>query len=113
MWSAALRSFAQRIQLTRAGERGQRLLLELAHPLGRQAEAAAGLAQRSRGLAVDAEAKLDHVALALGQLRDGSLNRLHARRLGDLVGGLGAIVGQQVAESGLAVLADGLVEARD
>src|SRR5215213_4153130 len=113
MWSAALRSFAQRIQLAGAGQRGQRLLLELAHPLGREAEAATGLAQRSRGLAVDAEAKLDHIALALRQLRDGPLDRLHARRLGDLFGRLRAIVGQQVTEGGLAVLADGLIEARD
>src|SRR5829696_9740636 len=113
MWSRLLRSFAQRIQLAGAGQRGQRLLLELTHPLGREAEAAAGLAQRSRCLAVDAEAKLDDVALALGQLRYGALHRLHAGRLGDLVGRLGTIVGQQVTEGGLAVLADRLVEARD
>src|SRR3954452_19459248 len=112
MWSAALRSFAQRIQLTGAGQRGQGLLLELANPLGREAEAAARLAQWRGGLAVDAEPQLDHVALALGQLRDGSLNRLHAGRLGDLVGRLGAVVREQVAEGGLAVLTDRLVEAR-
>src|SRR5215210_2638266 len=113
MWSAALRSFAQRIQLTGAGQRGQRLLLELANPLGREAKPAARLAQWRGGLAVDAEPQLDHVSLAFGQLRDGSLNRLHAGRLGDLVGRLGAIVGEQIAEGGLAVLTDRLVEARD
>src|ERR1700710_340488 len=107
-----LGGFAQRVQLTGAGQRGQRLLLELTDALGREAQATPGLTQRGRSLAVDAEAQLDDVALTLGEGGDGALHSLHARALRDFLGRLGAIVGQQIAKGGLAVLTDRLVEAR-
>src|SRR3954454_527734 len=76
-----LGGLVQSRQLATLGEARQRLLLDLADPLGRDAEPAAGLAQRRGLLATEAEAKLNDVALALGQAAHG---KLHGGRAGVL-----------------------------
>src|SRR3954468_20989110 len=107
-----LRGFVQRRQLTRLGEAPESVLLDLANPLGADAEAAAGLAERSGLLAAEAEAQPDNVTLALGQAHDGLLDRGRAGVLDDLVLDQRLLCRDQLAEGRLAVLADGLIEAR-
>ena len=59
---------AQRGELAHPAEPAERLGLDLAHPLGRDPELAADLAQRRRLAAVDPVAQRDDRALAVGQL---------------------------------------------
>ena len=66
-----LRGFAQRRDRLVLREPAQRLVLELAHSLAREAEPAAGLAQGLGLLAIEAEAQRDHGPLVLGQRADG------------------------------------------
>src|SRR5215212_5906371 len=90
----------------------ERLGLELADALRRQPHAAPGLAQRRRVVAVHAEAQLHDLALAVGQLVERAVERLRAQAHLDLLLGLRVVARHDVAERGLAVLADRLVEAR-
>src|SRR3954468_9808890 len=82
---AWLGGLVQSRQLATLGETRERLLLDLADPLGRDAEPAAGLTQRRGLLAAESEPELDDVALALGQARHGKLHRGRAGVLDDLV----------------------------
>src|SRR5207248_325928 len=89
----------------------QRVVLDLADPLARDAERAADLLERARLLALQAEAELDHLALALRQRVERLLDVLAAQReRGLLVGRLGRLVLDEVAELGLLLLADRLLE---
>src|SRR5919202_1516187 len=73
-----------------------------------------GLADGDRiAIAVQAEAQLDDLALRLGQLVHDGAHSVLAQRDLDLLLGRRAAAGQQVAERGLALLADRLLEARD
>src|SRR5919202_1663486 len=73
-----------------------------------------GLADGDRiAIAVQAEAQLDDLALRLGQLVHDGAHSVLAQRDLDLLLGRRAAAGQQVAEGGLALLADRLLEARD
>src|SRR5207248_2493998 len=60
--------FAQTLELAGGGQVGQRLRLDLAHALGGQAKAAAGLTEGRRVVAVDAVPELDDLALLLGRV---------------------------------------------
>src|SRR4051794_38518966 len=103
--------FVQRRQLARLGEAPERLLLDLANPLGADAEPATGLPQRRGLLAAEAEAQPDHVALALRQAHDGLLDGARAGVLDHLVLDARLLRRDQLTERRLAVLADRLVEA--
>src|SRR6185437_6184130 len=87
-------------------------LFELTCPLGREAELAAGLTQCPRILSGEAEAELDDVALGLRERVDHLAESLVAVSRGNLLDRLGSLAGQEVAEGGLPVLADGLIQAR-
>ncbi len=62
-----LRAVAKRLRFGQALEPLQRQGLDLANALASDAEGAADLFQGARALAIQAIAKLDYVALALGQ----------------------------------------------
>src|SRR3954454_18862357 len=88
------------------------LVLDLADALPRDVERAPDLVERARVLAAEPVAQLEDAALAVGEV----LQRLAQRLLGEdlrraLVGRLGALVGDELAELGLLLVADGLLEA--
>src|SRR5690349_22024844 len=88
----------------------KRLGLELAHALARQAELLADRLER-RGLAAEAEPKLDDPPLPLGQVGDRTLDALAAHRVDGLLGRIrGRLVGEEVAELGVALGAEALVQ---
>src|ERR671911_414436 len=68
----------ERLRLRQALELLQRVVLDLADPLARDAEGAADLLERARRRARQAEAELDHLPLALGQRRERELHVLAA-----------------------------------
>src|SRR3954453_8886097 len=89
----------------------QRLVLDLADALARDVERPADLVERARVLAAEAVAQLQHAALAVGEV----LERLAQRFLREDLGGalvrrLGPLVGDELAELGLLLVADGLLE---
>ena len=88
----------------------ERLGLELADALARQAELLADRLER-RGLAAEAEAELDDPALPLGQVGDRALDALAPDCVDGLLGRVDRrLVGEQVAELGVAVGAEALVQ---
>src|SRR3954453_16943978 len=102
---AELLGLRERLQLL------ERLVLDLADALARHVERAADLVQRARVLAAEAVAQLEHAPLAVGEV----LQRLAQRLLGEdlrrpLVRGLGPLVGDELAELGLLLVADRLLE---
>src|ERR1700759_2038009 len=102
---AELLSFRQRLQLL------QRLILDLPDPLARDVERAADLIECPRMLTAETVAKLEHATLAVRQI----LKRLAQRLLGEDLGGplvwrLGPLVGDELAEIGLLLVADRLLE---
>src|SRR5215212_10973093 len=107
----SLRGLAQSHELRPLREPLEGALLDLAGTLGRHAELAPGLAERLRLLVAGAEAHLDHVALRSGELLDRGEERLRADGLVDLLVDRRRLEGEQVAERGVAVVADGLVQA--
>src|SRR6476661_2262312 len=100
-------------QLLRLGQRLQllqRLVLDLADALARDVERPPDLVERARVLAAEPVAELEHAALAVGEV----LQRLAERLLGEdlrraLVRGLGALVGDELAELRLLLVADRLL----
>src|SRR4051794_26154106 len=102
---AELLRLGQRLQLL------QRLVLDLADPLARHVERAADLVQRPRMLTAEPVAELEHAPLAVGEV----LQRLAQRLLGEDLGGafvgrLGPLVGDELAELRLLLVADRLLE---
>src|SRR3954452_12650699 len=101
-------------ELLRIRERAQllqRLVLDLPDALTRDIERAADLVERARMLAVQPIPELEHLALARGELAEDLLERLLAQRdLGSLVGQRHRLVGDEVPELGLLLVADGLLE---
>src|SRR5829696_3333697 len=95
---AELLGLRERLQLL------QRLVLDLADALARHVE-------RARVLAAEPVAQLEHAPLAVGEV----LQRLAQRLLGEDLGGalvrrLGPLVGDELAELGLLLVADRLLE---
>src|SRR3954467_11380242 len=113
-WERFRPSLGHVAQLLRLGERLkllERLVLDLADALARDVERAADLVEGARVLAAQPVAELEHAALAVGQV----LERLAQGFLGEDLGGavvrrLGALVGDELAELGLLLVADGLLE---
>src|SRR5262245_41501894 len=103
---------AELLRLGEALELLERLVLDLADALARHVERAAHLVERAGMLAPEAVAQLEHAALAIRQV----LQRLAERLLGEdlrgaLVRRLGPLVGNELAELGLLLVADRLLEA--
>src|SRR5215210_6815209 len=113
VWLGALRGLAQRHELRALGEALEGALLDLTGPLGRDAELATGLAERLGLLVAGAEAHLDDVALRSGELLDRGQQRLGAEGLVDLLVDRRGLQREQIAERGVPVVADRLVEAHD
>src|SRR5690242_5850261 len=95
---------AEPVELRLARQSGQRALLELSRPLGREAELRTGLPERPGLISAEAEAQADDVALCLGQLRNNLTQPLVAIGCRDLLDRRRPVACQQVAELGLAVL---------
>src|SRR4030095_13925037 len=71
----------------------------------------AGLGQRPRVLAAKPVAELEHAALAIGEVFEGLLQRLLGEQLGGaLEGRIGALIGDELAEIPLLLVADRLLE---
>src|SRR3954467_7757868 len=102
---AELLGLRERLQLL------ERLVLDLADALARHVERAPDLVQGARVLAAEPVAQLEHAALAVGEV----LQRLTQRLLGEdlrgaLVGRLGALVGDELAELRLLLVAHRLLQ---
>src|SRR6201994_5100944 len=90
---------AKLLRLGQALKLLQRLVLDLADPLARDVERAPDLIERARALAAEAVAQLEHTAFAVGEVLERLAQRLLREDLsGALVGRLGALVGDELAE---------------
>src|SRR5204862_2196332 len=102
---AQLLGLGQRLQLL------ERLVLDLADALAGDVEGAPHLVERAGVLAAQSVAQLEYAPLAVGEI----LQRLAQRLLGQdlrrpLVGRLRALVGDELAELGLLLIADRLLQ---
>src|SRR4051794_38632373 len=102
---AELLGFGEALQLL------QRLVLDLADPLARDVERAAHLVERARVFPAEPVAQLQHAALAVREVLERLAQRLLGEDLGGaVVGRLGALVGDELAELRLLLVADRLLE---
>src|SRR5258708_3282411 len=102
---------AQLLRLGEALKLLQRLVLDLADPLARDVERPPDLVERARVLAAEAVAQLEHAPLPVGEVLERLAQRLLREDLGGaLVRRLGALVGDELAELGLLLVTDGLLE---
>src|SRR4051794_38404784 len=87
------------------------LVLDLAVALARDVERPADLVERARVLAAEAVAQLQHAALAVGEVLQRLAQRLLREDLGGaLVRRLGALIGDELAELRLLLVADRLLQ---
>ena len=90
-WTQVLAGVPQLLRLGQRLELLERVVLDLADALARDVEGAADLLERARAASGEAEAHLDHLALALGQSVERAADVLLAQVLGgDVERGLGA-----------------------
>src|SRR6184192_236540 len=109
--SNGLRYVFQGMRVREGPQLLQRLVLDLADALPGHVERAAHLVERARVLAVQAVAQLEHPALAMRQRAQDLLQRLLAHRdLGRLVGQRHVLVGEEVAELRLLLVAHRFLE---
>src|SRR6266571_7125196 len=109
-----LRRRTERGDLALPGQPLQRLRLDLPDALARDPQLAADLLERLRvWISVHAVAELDHLLLAVGQALDRASQRVFAEADDDLLLDVPRLVGEELSERGIALAADGLVEARD
>src|SRR4051812_210260 len=110
-WTQVLARVAEPLRLGQRLELLQRVVLDLPDPLARDVERAPDLLERPRPSAREPEAHLDDLALALRQGRQRAMDVLLAEVLrGDLERRLRRLVLDEVAELGLVLLADRLLE---
>src|SRR3954449_10938174 len=110
-WTQVLARVAETLRLGQRLELLQRVVLDLPDPLARDVERAPDLLERPRASAGEPEAHLDDLALALRQGRQRAAAFLLAVVLrGDLERRLRRLVLDEVAELGLVLLADRLLE---
>src|SRR4051794_30027235 len=96
---------AQRLQLFEA------LVLDLADPLAGDVEGAADLVQGPRVLAAEPVAELEHAALAVGEVLERLFEGLFGKQVrGPIERALGLLVGDELAELRLLLVADRLLE---
>src|SRR6266545_150449 len=92
----------------------ERVRLDLAHPLAREAELPPDRLQRGRvAVAVEPVSELDNLALAVGQLSDCAVQDLLLEADRDVLLRRRLLARDQVAEHALALVAERLVETRD
>ena len=83
----------------------------ISDPLAHDVEGPADLVERTRILAAESVAEFEHAALAIGELLEGLLSASLASTLGGaLEEGLGALIGDELAELRLLLVADRLLE---
>src|SRR6185503_6269551 len=109
-WSA-LGDFAELLGLGEGLQLLQRLVLDLPDALAGDVEGSADLVQGPRVLAAEPVTELEHAALAVGEVLEGLLQRLLGEQLGrPLERGFGPLVGDELAELRLLLVADRLLE---
>src|ERR1019366_7222980 len=102
---------AQFLGLREVLELLERLVLDLADPLARDIERTADLIERARVLAAEAVAQLEHAPLAVAEVFERVSQGFLGEDLhGALVWRLGLFVGDELAELGLLLVTDGLLE---
>src|SRR5205814_6233120 len=105
------RDVLERLRLRKRAELLQALVLDLTNPLARDVERPPHLVERPRMLAVEPVAQFEDAALARGEAAEHALQRRFPQlHLGDLVRKRLVLVGEEVAELGLLVVSDGLLE---
>src|SRR5439155_17899159 len=100
------------LNLAQVREPSERFDLDLADALPCQAEPAADLLERLRLVVVEAVAEHEHHPLTLAERGERLLQRLAAQGDFDLLLGQRPLPGDEVAEKGVLLVADRLVEAR-
>src|SRR3954453_23324848 len=89
----------------------ERLVLDLPDALARDVERPADLVERARVLAAEAVAQLEHTPVARGEVLQLLAERLLREHLrGALVRRLGALVGDELADLRLLLVADRLLQ---
>src|ERR1019366_4328199 len=89
----------------------QRLVLDLADPLARDIERATDLVERARILAAQPIAQLEHAPLAVAEVLERVSQGFIGEDLhGPVVGRVGSFVGDELAELGLLLATDRLLE---
>src|SRR6185295_609968 len=102
---AELLGLRERLQLL------QRLVLDLADALARDVERPPDLVERARVLAAEPVTELEHAALTVGEVLQRLAQGLLREDLrGPLVRRLGPLVGDELAELGLLLVADRLLQ---
>src|SRR5712692_6712407 len=100
------------LNLAQAREPSERFDLDLADALPRQAKPAADFLQRLRFVVVEAVAEHEHLPLTLAERGERLLQRLAAQGELDQLVREESRAGDEVAQDGVLLVADGLIEAR-
>src|SRR6201996_9190314 len=104
--TAELGDLAQFLGLAQGLQLFEALVLDLADPLTGDVERPADLVQGPRVLAAEPVTELEHATLAVGEVLEGFLQRLFGQQVGGPVErGLGLLVGDELTELGLLLVA--------